>query len=186
MQSKIEIKKGDFLIAEPFMLDPGFRRSAILLCDHGIDGSVGFIMNKPIDIDISRLLPDFPDFKLKAFYGGPVATDTIHYIHKAGDIIDDSIYIADDIYWGGSFEQIKIMIEKGLIGDDDIMFFVGYSGWSQGQLQEEITIGSWIKTKYDLNYVFNNVKSNLWKLLLQDKGSTFAVIADIKDEMNLN
>lgn len=186
MQSQTEIQKGSLLIAEPFMLDPGFKRSAIILCDHGIEGSVGFILNKPIDMDVSRLLPDFPEFDADVYYGGPVATDTLHYIHTTGDIVDDSILIADGVYWGGSFEQIKVFIEKGLIGSHQIKFFVGYSGWSVGQLHEEISIGSWFTAEYDLNYVFAPNKENLWHVLLKHKGSAFAVIADMKDDMILN
>ena len=85
-------RKGKLLLAEPFMQDGNFKRSVVLLCDHtAIEGTVGFILNKPIDMNIEELVGDFPEFESQVYYGGPVANDTLHYVHDVGEILDLSL-----------------------------------------------------------------------------------------------
>jgi putative transcriptional regulator len=124
---QIQVKTGNILLAEPFMLDPNFRRSVVLLCDHHDEGSIGFILNKPLNRSIDEIIPDFPEFKSEVFYGGPVATDTIHFIHSVGDLVEDSVEVSRGVYWGGDYEKLKFLIESELILPDNIRFFIGYS-----------------------------------------------------------
>ncbi|MBL7792479.1 MAG: YqgE/AlgH family protein, partial [Saprospiraceae bacterium] len=128
-----EVKNGSLLIAEPFMLDPNFKRAAVLLCEHSPEGSIGFILNKPLGMRIDELIEDFPEFDSEVFFGGPVQTDTIHYIHCVGDLLEESVKLTDGVYWGGDFEKLKFLISSQLILPQDIRFFLGYSGWSEGQ-----------------------------------------------------
>ena len=80
-QGKVE--KGTVLLAEPFMLDPNFKRSVVLVCEHDDkEGTVGFVMNKPLHMQVNELITDFPDIEAPVYFGGPVATDTIHYVHN--------------------------------------------------------------------------------------------------------
>ncbi len=127
------------------MLDPNFKRSVILLCEHGDeDGSIGFVINKPLEIKVNDLITDFPEIEAHVYYGGPVATDTIHYIHNVGELLDDSMKVTRGIYWGGDFTKLKFLIDSKLILPHNIRFYVGYSGWSVGQLHEEIAYKSWV------------------------------------------
>jgi putative transcriptional regulator len=176
-----QIAAGSLLVAEPFMDDPHFRRAVVLICEHHKEGSIGFILNKPVGMNVSRLLNDFPDFKAEIFYGGPVHTDSIHYVHTKGDLIQNSIEISNGLYWGGDFEEIKFCIQNELITTHDIKFFVGYSGWGEGQLVEEMEIKSWIITEPDKNYVFSktNESKQLWKKVLEDMGEQHSVIAQM-------
>ena len=82
----IIIQTGKILLAEPFMMDANFRRAVILLCDHHEEGSLGFILNKPLKMSVDELIADFPEFDAEVYFGGPVATDTIHYIHDKGSL----------------------------------------------------------------------------------------------------
>ncbi len=66
------IKSGTVLLAEPFMLDPNFKRTAVILCEHSEEGSVGFIMNRPMNTRIDALIEDFPEFAADVYFGGPV------------------------------------------------------------------------------------------------------------------
>lgn len=183
----IKLERGVILVSEPFMLDPNFRRSVVILCDYTKDeGTVGFILNKPIDMTVNELIADFPDFDTRVHYGGPVATDTIHYVHRAGDILDESIKIGDGIYWGGSFEKLKFLITSELIKPKDIRFYIGYSGWSAGQLEDEMEIGSWVLEDADPNYIFSSTHDELWSQTLINKGDTFSVISQMPDSFNLN
>lgn len=169
------------LLAEPFMLDPNFKRAVIFICEHQMDGSLGFILNKPLDMTVNELIADFPEFAAPVYYGGPVQTDTIHFLHNAGDLLDDSAEVAPGIYWGGDFEQLKALIRSGLIEPRDIRFFVGYSGWTFGQLEEEMEYGSWVISDYHPNYVFTTKTNRLWQKVMRNKGDTYTVIAQMPE-----
>jgi putative transcriptional regulator len=181
-----KVKRGKVLLAEPFMLDQNFKRSAVLLCEHNEEGSVGFIMNKPLKMNIGDLIEDFPEFESEVFFGGPVQTDTIHYVHSVGDLLEGSRLVVDGIYWGGDFEKLKFLITSKLILPDNIRFFVGYSGWSEGQLNDEMVYGSWVLADMDANYLFKSKPKNLWKQVMYNKGNTFTVIAQMPDSFTLN
>lgn len=172
------IHPGSILLAQPFMEDPHFKHGVVLICEERPDGSVGFIINKKLDIELNDLMSSFPEFDVDVYYGGPVATDTLHFIHNAGDLIEDSIEISKGVFWGGSFEQLKFLVKQQLITEDNVRFFIGYSGWSEGQLAEELDAGSWIVDEMDSNYAFN-LKGNLWKKILDNKGGHYSVISRI-------
>lgn len=182
----MSIKKGIVLLAQPFMLDQHFSRSAVLLCEHNDQGSLGFILNKPVDIEIQSLFDEFPDFDANIFYGGPVSTNSLQYIHRAGDLLEDSLEIIPGVYWGGDFEKLKFLIESELIKSNDIRFFLGYSGWVEGQLKEELEKGSWIISDMDANYAFKSDKMKLWRTILENKGDNYRVIAQMPDFISLN
>lgn len=181
-----KIKAGNVLIAEPFMLDPNFKKSVILMCEHNDGGSLGFILNKPINMNINELVDDFPEFSSSLYYGGPVAADTLHYIHNVGEILDESLKIQQGVYWGGDFEKLKFLIENELILPKNIKFFVGYSGWSEKQLESELETGSWVISDMDANYAFKTKSYQLWTQALENKGDNYSVIAQISGDNKLN
>ncbi len=181
-----EIRSGKILLAEPYMADPNFSRAAVLLCDHGAEGSVGFILNKELEMPVEDLIDDFPEFVGNAYYGGPVKTDTIHYLHSKGDLLDGSVLVSEGVYWGGNFEKLKFLISAQLILPEDIRFFVGYSGWGEGQLTEELSYGSWLVADMDANYLLKNEPAKLWQQILTNKGDTYTVIAQMPDEISWN
>jgi putative transcriptional regulator len=180
------VKSGQILLAEPFMSDPYFRRAVVLLCEHHDQGSFGFILNKQIDMKVNDLISDFPDFEAEVFYGGPVQTDTLHYVHNLGDLLDESIKVADGVWWGGDFEKLKFLISSELIVPANIRFFVGYSGWTGGQLGEEMEIGSWVTADTDANYIFKSKHGKLWSQVMYDKGDLFEIISDMPEQISWN
>jgi len=187
MESKqIELKKGDLLVSQPFMIDGNFRRTVVFMVEYNEEGALGFILNRPLEYNVDELIQDFPDFKRSAFFGGPVSTNTIHYIHKLGHLLEDSVEITDGIFWGGDFEKLKVLITQDIITDKDIKFYVGYSGWSPGQLEDELIHGSWIVAPSDSNYIFKFKNTDLWKKVLEHKGDNYDVIAQIPETFFLN
>lgn len=178
-QSSTPLRAGTLLIAEPYLMDPNFRRGVILLCDHQHDGSFGFILNKPINMNINDLISSFPDFESEVYYGGPVQTDTIHYLHTRGDLLPNSVQVLSGVYWGGDFEQLKELVQRGEIRSDDIRFYVGYTGWSAGQLRDEQEVASWMTATGRQNWIFGT-QPQLWKDVLQEQGGTYSIIAGMK------
>lgn len=182
MTANTVIEKGTVLLAEPFSEDPYFKRAVILMCEHHPQGSLGFILNKPTDLMINDLMEDFPSFDASVSYGGPVQTDRLHFIHSLGDLLSDSQKIADGVFWGGNFNQLLFLIQNDIVTPHNIRFFVGYSGWSAGQLVEEMGTGSWITAQVHPNYVFKTKAEELWKLAMSNKGTTYQILADLPDE----
>jgi putative transcriptional regulator len=182
-----KIKAGDLLLSDPYMMDHTFKRSVILLCEHEPElGSIGFVLNRPLKAKMSELIDNFPEYNGTVYFGGPVAADTLHYIHTKGDILDESVYVGEGIYWGGDFQKLIFLMNSKLILEDEIMFFVGYSGWSEGQLDQEMKDKSWIVGKLDFNYVFGQSKTPLWKRVMKDLGEGYSVIANMSDSVSLN
>lgn len=120
------------------------------------------------------------------YYGGPVQTDTLHYIHNVGDLLEESVRIADGVWWGGDFEKLKFLITSGLIEPHNIRFFVGYSGWSAGQLTEEMDYGSWVTAPMHANYLFKTQPGQLWSQVMYNKGDLYEIIADMPDIVSWN
>ncbi|NJB85384.1 putative transcriptional regulator [Lewinella marina] len=187
-----KIKNGMILLAEPFMLDQNFKRATVLVVEHNEEGSLGFIINRRINkqrrtlLRVDELVKDFPEFDAPVYFGGPVGTDTVHYLHRKGDLLEGSDEVVKGIYWGGNYEQLKVLIDQGVITPRDIRFFVGYSGWSEQQLQEELDGGSWVTARMYPNYLFKSDPDSLWSQVMENKGSTFSVIARMGDEVNYN
>jgi putative transcriptional regulator len=186
MATQSLVKSGQVLLADPFMLDPYFHRAVILLCEHHQQGSVGFILNKSIDMKVNDLMAEFPNFDSEVFYGGPVQTDTLHYIHNVGELLDESVQVATGVWWGGDFDKLKFLIASELIKPENIRFFVGYSGWSSGQLMEEMEIGSWMTASMDANYLFKLQPAQLWSRVMYNKGDLYEIISDMPEHISWN
>ncbi len=178
---------GSILIAEPFMVDPNFKRSVVAVCDYTEEeGTVGFVLNKPLGLQVNELITDFPSFEADVYFGGPVQTDSIHYVHNVGDLLEKSTKVVDGVWWGGDFEKLKFLIRSDMVQPHNIRFFVGYSGWSPGQLEEEMISGSWVVSDLDANYLFKSKPKKLWKQVLKNIGDTHSVIAQMPDVANWN
>ncbi len=181
-----EVKTGKLIIAEPFLIEPHFKRSVVLLCNHDAEGSFGYILNKMLDMKLNEVIPDFPEFSAPLFYGGPVQTDSLHYLHNVGELLIGSKRISAGVYMGGDWEQLKFLVESKLIEPKHIRFFIGYSGWGEGQLKDEMKEGSWIVGDMHANYIFNAQPHTLWRTVLQHKGNAYSVIADMSEDNNMN
>ncbi|MFH1321763.1 MAG: YqgE/AlgH family protein [Bacteroidota bacterium] len=183
---KLEPGKGRLLISEPFLHDPFFNRSVVLLTEHNENGSVGFILNKPINIKLNDALEEFPQFNTDLYLGGPVQRDSLFYIHTIGDSISDSIEIFDGIYWGGNFEALKILVKKNEVDTSELRFFMGYSGWKGDQLDAELKKNSWIVTPAKAEYIMNVLPEKLWSNILKGLGKNYAMLANFPEFPSLN
>jgi len=179
-------RKGKVLVSEPFLSDQYFKRSIVLLAEYNEEGTLGFVLNKPIDAEISDLVKDFPDKEIPASLGGPVATNTLHYIHTLGDILPESKRIYKNIYWGGNFEVLKNLIGFGSIDIRQVRFFVGYSGWEPGQLERELSENSWVITELSPEQIMSTNDPMIWKNVLRMMGRKYRLWADFPENPGLN
>ena len=187
MSKNKKIRSGHLLLAQPFMLDPYFRRSVVILCEHDKEeGTIGFILNKSVKMQVRELVDDFPEFDAEVYYGGPVRTDTLHYVHTLGTRLTGASQVIGNVYWGGDFQELKELIYEGKVQPKDIRFFVGYSGWEGSQLESEMQRGSWIPQHARPNYIFKKNYDELWTEVLNDKGNIYSVIGQIPDFVALN
>jgi len=181
------LRTGKLLIAKPFMLDPHFKRAVVLVADHDKEeGTVGFILNRKTGLKLKELTDDFGEFDADVYYGGPVDNGSMYFIHTAGNILDDSIEISPGIYWSGDYEKLRILIECKLISNDSIRFYIGYSGWSNGQLEEEMKDPAWIVSDMDSNYLYKSNPEHLWKEILDQMGYHFSAIGRLEGDELMN
>ena len=178
-------ERGDLLISEPYLPDPNFERTVIYLCEHDENGTFGFILNKE-SINMLDELIDITSNQ-KVYVGGPVEQDTLHFLHKDTLQLDNMRLIDNGICWGADFDGIIEGVENREIDPSDVKFFVGYSGWAEGQLMSEIKSKSWIVYKNPTaEMVFEMDAATLWQQVLQDMGGKFRVISNYPIDPRLN
>nr|WP_293836907.1 YqgE/AlgH family protein [uncultured Arsenicibacter sp.] len=179
------VTNGSILIAEPFLGDANFERSVVLVCEHSGEGTFGLVLNQTTNLMLSDVIDDiYSDVPL--FLGGPVQQNTLHFIHRRPDLIERSIQIQDGLYWSGDFEQIKQGINIGTLSAEDIRFFVGYSGWSEGQLDGELNEKAWIVSKAETSFLFDTPADQFWRGILKRMGGEFKVLSNYPVDPRLN
>lgn len=172
-RNNIKPEKGLILVSEPFLQDAYFRRSVVLITEHNEDGTLGFVLNNPIEFGVTEILSDFPKIDSLVGVGGPVRTDTVHYLHSAGDFVPESTHVMEDLYSGGDFEVIKSLVREKEILPGQIRFFVGFSSWQEGQLEKELSENSWMVTTLDRNSIMTLNKGDLWEKVLSKEDKQY-------------
>jgi putative transcriptional regulator len=176
---------GILLIADPFLKDPNFLRSVVFLCDHKEDGTIGFVLNRQYENTLDELVPGLEGYKLSVYYGGPVQPDTIHFLHQYADI-PGSLEVLKGVYWGGDFDQIIEMIKTGIISPDKIRFFIGYSGWGNKQLDDEMKEKSWLTVRATRKLIFHRNHQEIWKDSLKTLGGDYEMMINFPIDPQLN
>jgi putative transcriptional regulator len=187
MLSSIPAATGRLLISEPFMMDPNFKRSVILLTEYSEAGAMGFVLNHYSEYLLGDILPEVSYSEIPVFVGGPVAGNTLHFIHCCPEKINDGIEIGEGIFWGGDFEEVKQLITSYQLKNEEIRFFTGYSGWTPKQLDDEIKEDSWIVTdKLSKEVIFAKNEESLWRQAVIGLGQRYAHIANFPENPELN
>ena len=182
----MKLTKGDLLIAEPSILhDDSFNRSIILLTEHNENSSVGFILNRPLKFTFRDLIPEI-DCSFKIYQGGPVEQDNLYFIHKIPELIPNSTQVGQNIFWGGNFDSLKILLKEKEIESTEIRFFLGYSGWAKIQLEEEVSNNSWFVSENDFENILSVDNKTIWKNKLMQKGGEYKIWANAPNDINLN
>jgi putative transcriptional regulator len=185
-RNKIKPEKGRLLISEPFLPDPNFERTVVLLCEHNDEGSFGFVLNKPSILKVTEVMEDISSFENIVYVGGPVQQDTLHFIHRNANV-NNAVEIAGNVYWGGEFENLILLGETKQISGNDIRFFLGYSGWGPGQLEAELEQDSWIVCDFVTDQLlFDTDPQLMWRKALENMGGRFSVYSNYPTDPRLN
>jgi len=178
--------KGMLLVSEPFLEDPNFDRTVIILCEHNEQGSFGFVVNKSANITLKEVVEIAESNDQPLYVGGPVEHNTLHFIHRFPSL-DNAVEIVNGLYWGGDFDQLLSLLDTGQATDEDVKFFVGYSGWEQTQLEEEINVNSWIVSDIkNPDLLFMQEEDKLWKKVLDELGGKFSIYSNYPSDPRLN
>lgn len=180
------IKAGDILIAKPFLQDGHFKRSVIYLCEDNKEGSLGFIINKSHGMLLKDIFPHLKNGYFPLFEGGPVSPNQLFYTHTLGLKLSDSKHIIDNVYWGGNFFELSQLIEQGEVMADQIRFYIGYSGWSEEQLSEEIENDIWFTENVTYTDLVKTSPEELWGEELVKINPGYKVFSDYSFDPSLN
>lgn len=186
-KNKLKPQKGRILISDPFQSDEYFQRSVVYLCEHSNQGTFGFVLNNLVDINLNQLHPSFPNIPIEMSIGGPVETESMYFIHTLGNELNDSILIDKNICMGGDFRQLYSFITLEHIQANQIKFFLGYSGWSPGQLDEEINRNAWVVAEIEDSIdVMNNQSADAWNQFMKKMGQKFNIMTNFPLDPNDN
>lgn len=180
------INKGDLLISYPYLEDNYFFRSVICMIDHSEEGSFGLILNKQMPHIVGDVIPQFSKIRNHLYVGGPVETENLFFLHPYKDL-KNTIKITEDLYWNGDINELNDMFELEFAKPDEVRFYLGYSGWGAGQLEDEIQEKSWLIGDYDYNLVFDQSDDDvIWRKSVEKLGDEFADIAHYPIDPQMN
>ncbi|MDG2369608.1 MAG: YqgE/AlgH family protein [Flavobacteriales bacterium] len=175
--NKLKPASGRVLISEPFMDDENFSRSVIYLCEYNEDESYGFILNHILNPSLSELINEIDNKDFSISYGGPVSSDNLFYFHNLGARINGSKQLSENLWTGGDFNEITSLINNREISENNIRFFLGYSGWSKSQLSNEMKSNSWIVSEIEQSSIIS-IDQNLWQSILSEKGGKYKIVSN--------
>ncbi|MDE6301402.1 MAG: YqgE/AlgH family protein [Muribaculaceae bacterium] len=143
---KRPVADGDLLVADPFLAEKWFNRAVISIIDHEVgEGTTGVVVNLPLETTLDSVIEGITrEDPVSVYCGGPVSQDRLYFLHTLGEeVIPESRMYSPGLWLGGDFEAAIAYVNEGYPIDGFIRFFIGYSGWSAGQLDEEIKADTW-------------------------------------------
>lgn len=189
LDNQPEPARGTLLVAKPTVEDFCFKRSVTVLVDHDAEGSMGIIVNKPTRFTLNEVVPEIEcNEPLPLYLGGPVGTNMLFFLHTLGtDAIPDSVQLAPGVFFGGDFEALKMLIESGQNLNDKVKFMVGYSGWTTGQLNNEVERHDWAVLKDSTaELVFNTPDDLVWSQAVKKFGDQYRLWSTWPTDVSLN
>jgi putative transcriptional regulator len=172
----VESLRGQLLIAGPDLLDPNFRRTVILVGEHGEEGAMGVILNRPSPMSVAEAVPplaELVDESELVHVGGPVQPQAIVVLGDFEDTTEAGALVLGSI----GFLPGEIENASDIASLTRARVFAGYAGWAPSQLEEEIAEESWILTRAEPDDIFTADPDHLWSAVLKRKGGAFAVLA---------
>jgi putative transcriptional regulator len=167
-------EKGQILISEPFLQEVYFQRAVVLLVEHNTHGSMGFVLNKKTSLWVNDFFDGFDDIsRIPIYLGGPVLSDRLFFIHSLENFIPGSLRISDDLFFDGDFEALKLYLSGGKPVEGRIKFFLGYSGWTETQLEGEIKQDSWLVSHSSNRNIMLADGESFWRHSVEAVGGSY-------------
>ena len=178
--------RGRLLVATPVLYDPNFDRSVVLLLDHGGEGALGVVLNRPSGTELDDPLPGWGPLAAEpavVFVGGPVEPGAAIAIGRAATSEPDG--------WSavlGRLGTIDLTLEPHQVagGVEAVRIFAGYAGWGGGQLEGEIAAGAWVVVDAEPGDVMTDDPDSLWRTVLRRQRGSVAWLANYPDDPSLN
>jgi len=159
---------GMLLVATDEVRGPYFVQTVVLLLHHDETGTIGLVVNRPIDasaIESLRLHEDLAAYRDSFYWGGPVSQSTVRALLRTDTPPEDAVQIFDAVHLVNMDEASLATASKAA----KLRFFVGYAGWSKGQLERELAIDSWYILPATEELVFAEDTGDIWRKLLSSR-----------------
>lgn len=185
------LRPGSLLISQPFLGDPNFERSVVLLCAHSeTEGSFGLVLNRLANVQLSDVLTlpggeALPAAATPLGLGGPVEPDTLHFVHQHAEL-PDAVALGGGVYWGGNFGRLLELLISGELTPAEVRLYIGYSGWTNGQLADEVAEKVWIVEPDAAAKVFTLTTDAFWQAILREKGGRYRMLSNYPTDPRLN
>lgn len=163
------VQKGVLLVAHPSLSDPNFHQTVVLICEHGAEGTLGVIINRPTPVLLSEALPSVSVLKGTSyvlFAGGPVQPEGILMLFRVTEASDRLRKVLDHVYLGLNREILERVITRPN-PTETFRAYAGYAGWAPGQLEFEMAMGSWAVTQADPSSIFDKAPETLWAEMIE-------------------
>lgn len=141
-----KLAPGILLVAKDVLEDPNFSNTIVLLCQHGAEGAYGLVLNRPSHMPLREIFehpPAMPDGRAmtrRVYIGGPVQPTELQILQLGEPVAPDTMEIAPGVHMGGKWETLDEILSPD---PDRLRLFLGYAGWGEGQLEEEVGAGAW-------------------------------------------
>ena len=159
------VGKGVLLVASPSLEDPNFREAVVLVVQHGLEGTVGVILNRSTNVLLSKALPDIPVLKgtsYRLFAGGPVDPTRFLLLFRLKEPPADARSVFDGVYVGGTPKILERIITQAK-PTETFRAFAGFAGWAPGQLKYEMLQGAWGILPPDSSGIFDKDPATFWQ-----------------------
>ena len=177
--------RGQLLVAGPGLEDPNFRRTVLLVGEHGAEGAMGVVLNRPTSVRVADAVPPLAELVGDGEHvhlGGPVNPRSVVVL---ADYVDPTA--ADDLVLDTVGFLPSRIEDAGDVGAvRAVRVFAGYAGWSPGQLEDELEEGAWLVLPARVSDVFSATPERLWSEVLRREGGALAVLALLPDDPQLN
>lgn len=185
---KALLKEGRVLISSPFMKDPFFSRAVVLIVSHGLNGSMGLVMNKSFKdaVLLNDLMPELKSAPpIPLYLGGPLDWNTMFFVHKMKNL-EGAFDLGNGLFLNGDFSVVQQYILDRRPTEGFLRFFSGYAGWGTGQLLSEMDEKSWVVGKAESKALLSANPSKLWRNTLDKMGGKYALWAHYPQYPSMN
>jgi putative transcriptional regulator len=174
-----ETLRGQLLVAAPVLSDPNFHRTVVFLAEHGEEGAMGIVLNRPTETSVGDAVPELSSIagqEEPVYVGGPVSTSSVLAVAELDDPEDASELLFGTV---GFVQEPDVPVVRGRV-------FLGYAGWGAGQLESELEEESWLVLPAEPDDLFSDDPDGLWSSVLRRQGGPYALLSLMPPDPSLN